>query len=625
MKKMKIKKLSYKGFRGHNNEISFSDKTTKISGRNGEGKTIILDAFLFLLTGYDSEDRNNYNLFDTRKPISPDEHNEIMVSGTFDIDGSELVLERTVSMKWSINDKGENVRGTDVYGYSIDGNNVSAGAYKKYINDNICDGTFIKYIVNIMHYRNSSWMQLRSAICSMLPSDTPLLGKYPDISDTLKKDNADNIRKSFMSNVRKLNITKSVKASELKSFKDKQTNINTNLAKLKSELDSLKSERKELDNRIKTIYLENEEYVAKRKEEEDEIEAKRKEMEAARDSHEKAYRDKLDKLKQSFETAKEKNKTLLSRQSTLSSEIEAERINVNSLRATLESLRSENRLLKTMVFKNECPVCGHEFSGAQLDEQRKIFKDKHDAALANNISEGKSVKSRLMDAEARLKSYEDEFALLENTDVMSIKKELNDWMKSYEPFDDSEYQSAISVMESKKTSIPKTDEIAQIQLRTSEINDSIETLTADIASYGNYDGDISRLESEISKINNDIVENMRLKSLVESYQRDFAALTSYVKDKYFDTLDIVMSEENKSGEMEDCCKIYKDGVSGSNNTAAQIQIGIELSMAFQRYLGVTMPLFIDKAESINASNLPEYDGQLILLLVSENELKIERL
>lgn len=622
---MKIKKLSYKGFRGHNNEISLSDKTTKISGRNGEGKTIILDAFLFLLTGYDSEDRNNYNLFDTRKPISPNEHNEIMVSGTFDIDGSELVLERTVSMKWSINDKGENVRGTDVYGYSIDGNNVSAGAYKKYINDNICDGTFIKYIVNIMHYRNSSWMQLRSAICSMLPSDTPLLDKYPDISDKLKKDNADNIRKSFMSNVRKLNITKSVKASELKSFKDKQTNINTNLAKLKSELDSLKSERKELDNRIKTIYLENEEYVAKRKEEEDEIEAKRKEMEAARDSHEKAYRDKLDKLKQSFETAKENNKTLLSRQSTLSYEIEAERINVNSLRATLESLRSENRLLKTMVFKNECPVCGHEFSGAQLDEQRKIFKDKHDAALANNIREGKSVKSRLTDAEARLKSYEDEFALLENTDVMSIKKELNDWMKSYEPFDDSEYQSAISVMESKKTSIPKTDEIAQIQLRTSEINDSIETLTADIASYGNYDGDISRLESEISKINNDIVENMRLKSLVESYQRDFAALTSYVKDKYFDTLDIVMSEKNKSGEMEDCCKIYKDGVSGSNNTAAQIQIGIELSMAFQRYLGVTMPLFIDKAESINASNLPEYDGQLILLLVSENELKIERL
>ena len=180
---MKIKKLSYKGFRGHNKEISFSDKTTKISGRNGEGKTIILDAFLFLLTGYDSEDRNNYNLFDTRKPISPDEHNEIMVSGTFDIDGSELVLERTVSMKWSINDKGENVRGTDVYGYSIDGNNVSAGAYKKYINDNICDGTFIKYIVNIMHYRNSSWMQLRSAICAMLPSDTPLLDKYPDISD----------------------------------------------------------------------------------------------------------------------------------------------------------------------------------------------------------------------------------------------------------------------------------------------------------------------------------------------------------------------------------------------------------------------------------------------------------
>lgn len=622
---MKIKNLSYKGFRGHNNEISFSDKTTKISGRNGEGKTIILDAFLFLLTGYDSEDRNNYNLFDTRKPITPDEHNEVMVSGTFDIDGSELVLERTVSMKWSINDKGESVRGTDVYGYSIDGNSVSAGTYKKYINDNICDGTFITYIVNIMHYRNSSWMQLRNAICSMLPSDTPLLDKYPDISDKLKKDNADNIRKSFMSNVRKLNITKSVKASELKSFKDKQTSINTDLAKLKSELDSLKSERKKLDDRIKTIYLENEEYVAKRKKEEDEIEAKRKEMEAARDSHEKAYRDKLDKLKRSFETAKENNKTLLSRQSTLSSEIEAERINVNSLRATLESLRSENRLLKTMVFKNECPVCGHEFSGAQLDEQRKIFKDKHDAALANNIREGKSVKSRLTDAEARLKSYEDEFALLENTDVMSIKKELNDWMKSYEPFDDSEYQSAISVMESKKTSIPKTDEIAQIQLRTSEINDSIETLTADIASYGSYDGDISRLEGEISKINNDIVENMRLKSLVESYQRDFAAMTSYVKDKYFDTLDIVMSEENKSGEMEDCCKIYKDGVSGSNNTAAQIQIGIELSMAFQRYLGVTMPLFIDKAESINASNLPEYEGQLILLLVSESELKIERL
>ena len=55
-KKAIIKRLSLANFKGLRNVvIDFNDTVTTISGRNGTGKTTIMDAFTWLLWGKDSE------------------------------------------------------------------------------------------------------------------------------------------------------------------------------------------------------------------------------------------------------------------------------------------------------------------------------------------------------------------------------------------------------------------------------------------------------------------------------------------------------------------------------------------------------------------------------------------
>ena len=104
-KKITLKKLVLSNWRGQNREVSFRD-ITRISGKNESGKTAIMRAFYFCLTGltepYLPKNSNLYN-----------EHEEISentpwasVEATLEIDGLEYVIERKgvseTAWDWSV-------------------------------------------------------------------------------------------------------------------------------------------------------------------------------------------------------------------------------------------------------------------------------------------------------------------------------------------------------------------------------------------------------------------------------------------------------------------------------------------------------------------------------------------
>ncbi len=66
MKTITLKKLSIQDWRGQNRVINFSS-STEIKGRNKSGKSTVFNAFLWLMTGADAEDRVNYKLFNEKK------------------------------------------------------------------------------------------------------------------------------------------------------------------------------------------------------------------------------------------------------------------------------------------------------------------------------------------------------------------------------------------------------------------------------------------------------------------------------------------------------------------------------------------------------------------------------
>ena len=90
MRRIKLKNLSYKGFRGQTQDLTFESDDTVISGMNGSGKSTVHNAFLWLLTGYANANRANYNLFD--------ESGKCEVAALFDIDGKEYTPQEISAM-----------------------------------------------------------------------------------------------------------------------------------------------------------------------------------------------------------------------------------------------------------------------------------------------------------------------------------------------------------------------------------------------------------------------------------------------------------------------------------------------------------------------------------------------
>ena len=71
MKEIKLTKIKLSNFKSLNLEVDFNEGATRISGRNGIGKTSIASAFYWVLSGYTSPYvPKNYALFDDKVELS---------------------------------------------------------------------------------------------------------------------------------------------------------------------------------------------------------------------------------------------------------------------------------------------------------------------------------------------------------------------------------------------------------------------------------------------------------------------------------------------------------------------------------------------------------------------------
>ena len=79
--------------------------------------------------------------------------------------------------------------------------------------------------------------------------------------------------------------------------------------------------------------------------------------------------------------------------------------------------------------------------------------------------------------------------------------------------------------------------------------------------------------------------------------------------------------EQANGGVEDRCDVVFDGVPYINlNNGAKINVGIDIINTLSRAYGVTVPLFVDNAESVTA--LEKSVNQIIRLVVSKNDTEL---
>ena len=100
MKKTTLKSINLENFKGRTMAFDFSDGRTVIRGTNEAGKSTLTNAFFWLLMGVDSQDRTNYELYDSTLDFTPENAIPAVVEGVFDIDGVEYAFKRVAKQKW---------------------------------------------------------------------------------------------------------------------------------------------------------------------------------------------------------------------------------------------------------------------------------------------------------------------------------------------------------------------------------------------------------------------------------------------------------------------------------------------------------------------------------------------
>ena len=629
MKKITLKTLSYHGFRGQTQEITFSDKTTAIRGRNGSGKSTVLNAILWLLLNVDTEDRNNFNLFDNNEDYTPENVGRCDVTATFDVDGVPLKLAKNAMQVWRRNRAtGEQERANDTYEYYVDDLAVPATKYTSTI-----DGIFgkggnkLKLMMNIHYYQGLEWKELRKHFASIVGdiTDTDFEGDYSEVLPLIQKSGAEDARKTFMNRLNELSKTEAKQEAAIKAQQEQLPDI-SDLPQIEAQIATLKKEREGIEQMKQALVGQNDALVKRRKEEEDVIAEKRAELQKARLEHDASNKARLAELEQAVTNAKRTNRSLTQQRDVVRQSIANAKMLKDTNEARLVELRTENMKIKSRMFENVCPNCGHEFTGARYTEELQRFNAKKEGDLAANISEGKATRTRVEQFIEQVAQLEAQLAAIKAVAVEPLEAELDTFCKAMRPYDGSALEAEIATLEATKTVIPENPDMTAYQSRTGEICTELERLYRELGKKDSYDKGmrlIAQRQAEKKQTSQDIATNTKMKTLVEAYQREYADIIRKRVNVNFDKVQVVMTKVNKSGDIVDTCEFVLDNVSGGTiNNANQYLIGYEIAQAFQKYYDVCLPLFIDNAESINECNLPQYDGQRVLLCVDDCEFTI---
>lgn len=651
MTTVKVMKLVLINFKGQKHlEVNFNPDVTYITGDNATGKTTIMDAFLWVLFGKDSQNRADFNIktLDAEgKAIHKLEHE---VTAVIDVDGIQTAFRRCYKENW-VKKRGavEPVMDGHSVDYFVDDVPLSKREYDSRVSA-ICPEQLFRQITNPAYFPSLKMQDQRAMLFDIAGNITndDVLNSLITIKNKHDYDpliNALNSRKSLDDFKKQTVSQKNLIKKEVSDIPGRIEENNRNMPEaqdwdaIRAQIAEKKSQIQDYDAQIADLSKASESVSAHKNSLRTKINdnlnridtLKREVRKSANEEYETWYlllQDKKNELSRSEGSI-----------NSLSGTLEYQKKEVGFLNQQKQGLLNVYHQSKEEEFSvNEdeliCPTCGRLFDGddyaSRLETMRNNFNNKKIQKIDANVSEGKRLAGRIEDAEKLVAETEQKLTdavklkdslqreieqmeshkpeqiqpedaeklLSENVEYQSLQKQITEWTgdlnKPYSLADTSDLRSKKNDLQLEvdtlNRELAKEDQIIRTEKRNEELEQQLRSMQQDIAAC--------------EQIEMTILEFMKAKvSLVE--QRINSAF-SYVKFKLFDT--------QVDGTEYDTCECMVDGTPYSDlNTAKKMNAGIDIINALCRAKGVTAPIFIDNRESV--SELISCPSQLINLMV----------
>lgn len=644
IKKILVKKLELVNWRSQSRTIEFG-RITEVRGRNESGKSTILNAFLWLMTGYDEQDRANYQLFDNTVAQTYENAVPVSVEAVLDIDGYEYTFKKTAKQGWSRpRGKSEYERkGTDDYFFFTDGIEVSATQYKAQVESLLAPIDKLKIMLNLRYFLMLDWKDMRKQLEALVGEieSGDFKGDYTTILQDLIKYAPDQLKSLYKQ--QKSKIEDNIKGLP-KAIETLQSNLPDlkEVEEARSAIDKAKQQIVDIDEKIVGAGDFAKPYIDKRNAELAEITKLQEEYNYSQYKYVSNFNGKVEKIQKeirdvdSYNADVDKaNKKAESDKENAKKELERMNDLLAGLQKRHEDLTEQNKECKARVFTGEkCAYCGQDLPDDKLEEARKRFNEQKEKDHAYIVAQGKSNKEYL---ERTLKGIENLKAEIEKPLEVREKKskddledKLDDLRKAFVPYDKTtEGKAKLSVIEEKQanlTVIPQQDNSALLNMKRGLL-DEIETNSKKLGLKDEYDKQVDRIKNMQEQLRENSIEKAKLEgklAKVKEYEEEKAGIISDRVNGKFEYVHIEMSETNKSGDIVPTC-VVKDnkGVNALvTNNASQVLCGIDISLAFQRFYGIELPIFIDDYELFSKNNRPTIAGQEVRFIVDDSPFNI---
>lgn len=675
--KMILKSLHIENFKGIKSlDVNFSEKT-KIKGQNAAGKTTIFDAFTWLLFNKNSAGEEKFNVRPLDKDGNRVDNVEIKVVAVLDVDGKEVELSKVQKQNWV------KKRGTDtvtlqgnVNSFEIDGYPKSESDFKAYVSGLAQSEDMFKMLTNPQYFSSLKWKEQRDILMKLIAdfSDVELAktdAKYAPLLDELEKaPSTDDIRSKFskaLSEWKKKQAEIPVRIDEAEKSKvdidvaerelaradltRKIAEIDGKIANSGSAIGDLRSREMQLQFDMSGITqtMSGELSAKRRKLDDDIFDADEKiddlhqKIQSAENQimdNEKAISDadaerKNLGVKYNAEKAKafdeapyqfDESKWVFDDSTTVCSlcgqklpddKIEQIKADFEARKAKAKADSEEKLKADIATFEKEKQAELNRINAVGTEKRKLIVAlTKKNAELQQSIESLKKQEQETLvqkeELSKQLSQLPEEADYSQNEEYAKLKAEHDEVLAKIEKLESEGADSVVDELKAEKS---------DLQARLDEVN----AIVAKASMNVEIDERIAELQAEQKEIGQKVADQEQMLYLLEEFIRFKLDKISDSINSHFKTVNFKLFEMQLNGGMKDCCECTVNGVDYPDlNSGHRIVAGLDIIRSLSEMYGVSCPIFVDNAESLNEFNVPDMDAQLILLTVSEDkQLKVE--
>lgn len=670
-----LKSLHIENFKGIKSlEVNFSNKTS-IKGQNAAGKTTIFDAFTWLLFNKNSAGEEKFNIRPLDKDGNRIDNVEIKVEGVLDVEGKEVMLSKVQKQNW-VKKRGTNtvtLQGNP-NSYEIDGYPKSEADFNAYVSELAQSEDMFRLLTNPQYFSSLRWKEQRDILMKLTTevSDVELAqtdSQYaPLLSELEKAPSTDDIRAKF--------------SKSLTEWKKKQAEIPVRIdeaEKSKVDVDTAEQEllKTDLERQIKEIELQ----MKASSKVIDDLEQQKFELRFEINDCKRKANESLIKERRSLDDRKDeatiKFNDLHKQIIKLESEIVEKKKRIHALESEKAELGKQYMSEKEKAFDESpylfdefkwkfdesttvCSLCGQRLPEDKIEQLKTDFEEKkakakeeaaerlktiresfnnQKVAELNRIaslgtdkkSEIEIMKSDIEDAEKKLPELREQ-----ETEQMKIKneciKKLSELPEEADLNTSEDYKALMkkdtdlqSKINSARANSIDTSELESKKLELEAALEDAKTIIVQATKNVEIDERIAELQTEQKEIGQKVADQEQMLYLLEEFIRFKLDKISDSINSHFKTVNFKLFEMQLNGGMKDYCECTVNGVPYSTlNSGHRIVAGLDIIRSLSELYGVSAPIFVDNAESLNEFNVPVMDAQLILLSVSEDkQLKVE--